>query len=727
MKKKSIRVEGMTCAMCAKTIKNAFEDDPHADVSVNVAAGRVIATYDETETGLTDIAERIERSGYKVIMESTLDDPKRERRKLLTFMLASVVLSFPLLWAMFGHLAWFSFLYVPDLFMDGIFQLVLAGIVQFVIGSRFYMGAYRSLKSRAPGMDVLVVLGTSSAYFYSVYILMTHTSPHHHPVLYFEISAIIITMVMIGNYFEHLVKERTTDALVELMHLGAKEARLIDAEGERIVPIEEVAVGDRLSVLANEQFPVDGVIVEGETHVDASAMTGESIPLHKTRDDSVIGATMNVGERVVIEARKVGLDTLLSKIIAHVEEASGDKLPIQRAVDRIASYFVPVVLLIALVNFLLHMFVLQGFGFTDAFTRSIAILVISCPCALGLATPTSILVGNGIAAKRHILYKGGEFFEIADKIDSMAFDKTGTLTRGEPRVTDFIGDDEVLSIAHGLERQSTHPVSSALTAYAEEQGVEPVDIGQFKVHGGKGIEGRASKRHVRIGTPTFMKENGIDTQEFEKDYHRLASRGKTVNYIALDRRVAGLYAVRDELKPTTKAVIEKLHAMGIETAMVTGDHRIVAEAIAEEAGIKRVFAAVLPHEKADIVKRLQADGKTTAYVGDGINDAPALKQADVGFAMGTGSDIAIGSGDVTLMSKDLSSAIRAIEVSTATLRNIKQNLFWAFSYNLVAIPLAASGRLSMVLAAVAMAFSSIMVVLNALRLKTVKLSTFEDK
>ncbi|TVP94908.1 MAG: heavy metal translocating P-type ATPase [Acholeplasmatales bacterium] len=731
MIKKALRVEGMTCTMCAKTIENTFESVEGASVKVNVGAGKVLLSYDENRYKLTDMAALIQAAGYKPVLEASLEDNAKERKRLRQRVILALVLSFPLLWAMFGHLDWFAFLYVPSLFMDGLFQLIVAGIVQFYIGARFYKSAYKSLRKKVLGMDILVVLGTSSAYFYSLYLFLEHRLSGgmgmHGPELYFEISAVIITMVLVGNYFEHVAKERTTDALVELINLGAKEARKVFDDGARMVPIDDVFVGDKIVVLASEKFPVDGKIVQGSTHSDESMITGESIPVGKKAGDTVIGATLNVGEKVVIEATKVGSDTMLSQIIATVEEASSQKLPIQRTADTVAAYFVPGVMAIALLNFLLHMVVLDGFTFAEAFTRSIAILVISCPCALGLATPTSILVGNGKAAQNHILYKGGEFFERANAIDAIAFDKTGTLTAGKPTLTDWLGDESVLTLVHAVEKESTHPISKALIVYAESRMDTASEATDFKVFQGKGIAAMVKGQRVLIGTAALMEDEGLDTRDFDAAHATLVEAAKTTNFVAVDNQVRAVYAVRDELKPTSKAVIRAMRARGIATYMVTGDNKTVAAAIAKEAGIDDVFAGVLPHEKAGIVESLQKKGHVTAFVGDGINDAPALKLADVGIAMGHGTDIAIDSSDVTLMSHDLGLVIKAIDMSKATLRNIRQNFFWAFSYNLVAIPLAASGRLSMVLAAAAMGFSSIAVVLNALRLKAFKLPEFESE
>lgn len=728
MIKKSMRVDGMTCAMCAMTITNTFEHYEGISAKVNVGAGKVLFEYDEKKYSLVEIADIVKQAGYVPVLEETLEDNKKLRLKMRRELYISMFFSIPLLWAMFGHLKWFDFIYVPNLFKDGIFQLGISGIVQFYVGRRFYLGAYNSIRKKVLGMDILVVLGTTSAYLYSIYLLFAHLfiETQMHPVYYFEISALIITMVLIGNYIEHIAKERTTDALVALVNLGAKEARVIKDGIEMMINIDDVVLGDHIIVLASEKIPVDGKVISGTSYVDESMITGESIPIKKKKDSEVIGATINLREKIIIEATKIGSDTLLSQIISTVEEASAAKPPIQRTADKIASYFVPIVVSIAILNFIIQ-FAVLGFDFSVAFERTVAILVISCPCALGLATPTSILVGNGKAAQNHILYKGGEFFELAKKIEAIAFDKTGTLTIGKPIVTDFTGNKEVLDIVYSIEKESTHPISQAVKEYGEEKGANTLEVTNFEVLEGKGIKATVLEKTIYIGSVKILEDLEIDYKEFSSEYNRLLSEAKTTNFIVIDNSVEAMYAVRDEIKDTSKSVISEMKKRGLEPYMITGDNEIVAKAIAKELGIDNIYASVLPHEKAQIVAEIQASGKVVAFVGDGINDAPALKLADVGFAMGSGTDIAIDSSDVTLMSHDLGLVIKAIDMSNATMRNIYQNFFWAFSYNLVAIPMAATGRLSMVVAAAAMAFSSIMVVLNALRLKGYKLPEFKSE
>ena len=728
MIKKSMRVDGMTCAMCAKTITNTFDNYDNISAKVNVGAGKVLFEYDESVYNLVSIAEIVKQIGYDPILEESLEDNKKLRLKLRKEIYISVIFSIPLLWAMFGHLSWFEWVYVPTILKDGIFQLIVSGVVQFYIGKRFYIAAYKSLKKKVLGMDILVVMGTTSAYFYSIYLLGVQLFGDSvmHPMYYFEISALIITMVLVGNYIEHIAKERTTDALVELINLGAKEARVLKDGVESMVGIDEVFLGDYIIVLANEKIPVDGVVIEGSSFVDESMITGESIPIKKLKGSGVIGATLNTREKLIIEATKIGSDTMLSQIISTVEEASAEKPPIQRTADKIASYFVPIVVSIAVINFLVHYFVL-GDLFTFSFTTTVAILVISCPCALGLATPTSILVGNGKAAQNHILYKGGEFFELANKIEAIAFDKTGTLTIGKPIVTNFVGNTDVLDMVYSIERESTHPISQAVKEYGEENSAKVLKVSNFETLEGKGIKANIGKDIVYIGSVKILNDLKLEYKEFEVEYNKLLNEAKTTNFVVVNYKIEAIYAVRDEIKDTSLKVITEMKKRNLEPYMITGDNSVVANAIALELGITKVYSEVLPHEKAKIISDIQKEGIVIAFVGDGINDAPALKLADIGFAMGSGTDIAIDSSDVTLMSHDLGLVIKAIDMSKATLRNIYQNFFWAFSYNLVAIPLAATGRLSMVLAASAMAFSSIMVVLNALRLKAYKLPEFKSE
>lgn len=718
MVRRTLRVEGMSCAMCAKTIENRFSEMDSIKAEVSISASKVILTYDENSYSLEIIAKIIRELGYFPILKDNLFENKKINNRLKIEMIISIVLALPLLFAMFGHIEITSFIKVPSLFMNGIFQALIAGIIQFGIGRRFYKGAYSSIKNRVFGMDILVVLGTTSAYLYSLYLLYNQLFILEvmHPVYYFEVSALIITMVLIGNYIEHIAKEKTEDALVDLINLGAKEARIYEDGEELFVDINEVKVGDTVIVLANEKIPVDGEILTGVSHIDESMISGESMPVFKEPGNLAIGGTINLQERLTIKAIHVGEEALLSQIIKSVEEASVRKIPIQRTADKIAAIFVPLVVAIAFINFVIHYFALND-GFTESFTTTIAILVISCPCALGLATPTSILVANGLAAKNQILYRGGEFFEVANKITAIAFDKTGTITNGNFEITDYFGDNKYLDYLYSVERESNHPISKAITEYAKYRNAKIISIKDFEVFKGKGIKAVINNQRVYIGSIKIIDEFEIKFGDFQDIYNKLIGEAKTVNFLIIDCEIKALYALRDEIKPTAKNTISDLKNRGIETYLITGDNEGVAMQIAKEVGIDKVYYEVLPVEKSEIIKDIQDSGDIVGFVGDGINDAPALKQADIGIALSQGTDIAINSSDLTIMNNDLGLVLESIDLSKATLRNIYGNFAWAFSYNLIAIPLAATGNMSMALAGAAMAFSSIMVVLNALRLK----------
>ena len=729
MVKKSLRVEGMTCSMCAKTIENTFNNLADITVEVLVSANKVILTYDESKYNLDGIAKIIKGLGYFPILKENLNENKQIKRKMKIELIIAIMLSMPLLLAMFSHIQLFDKLPIPALFKDGIFQMIVAGFIQFGIGRRFYKGAFISIKKNSLGMDILVVLGTTSAYLYSMYLLYNQLFVLEvmHPVYYFEVSALIITMVLIGNFIEHIAKEKTEDALVDLINLGAKEARVMIDGIETLIDIETVELDTEVIVFANEKIPVDGLIIKGSSYIDESMITGESIPVYKTINDKVIGSTINLQEKIIIKATNLGEEAVLSQIIASVEAASARKLPIQRTADKIASFFVPFVVVIALLNFLIHYMIVKD-TFTYSFTTTIAILVISCPCALGLATPTSILVGNGLAAKNQILYKGGEFFEIANKITAIAFDKTGTVTYGKFEVTDYLGESKYLDYIYSIEKESTHPISKAVTSYATLKKAKLLEISDFEAIKGKGLKATINQQTIYIGNAKIIDDFEIDINGFREDYKSLLDQAKTVNFLIVDNEVKAIYALRDEIRDTTFKVIKELKSRNIETHLITGDNKGVAKQIGKEIGIDSVYCEVLPNEKAEIIKEIQDKGNITGFIGDGINDAPALKQADIGISMGSGTDIAINSSDLTLMNEDLGLVIEAIDLSKATLRNIHQNFLWAFSYNIIAIPIAAGllfpffgFLLNPMIAGAAMAFSSVSVVTNALRLRNAKL------
>jgi Cu+-exporting ATPase len=721
----SMRVDGMTCANCAKTIENTFKLYDDIDARVNVGAGKVIFRFDEKKNSLAEIADIVTQAGYTPVLEV---DANNKDNTFKRDIIISIILTVPLLWTMWHHLGavWMT----PRLMMflmQPFVQFLLATPVQFFVGRTFFKAMYKSAQKGVFGMDALVVMGTMSAYIYSIFTWYRTGSlwidmSGGMLELYFETSATIITVILIGHYFEHIAKSRTADALVDLINLGAKEARVIKEGRETMIPVDQVKIGDIISVLAFEKIPVDGVIIEGQTYIDESMINGEPIPSFKVKDSEVIGATINQSERILIRTTRVGSDTVLSKIIETVEEVSASKPPIQRTADKISTIFVPIVVVISLSTFIVWYFFV-GDGFVPAFDAAVAVMVISCPCALGLATPTSILVGSGKAAKEGILYKGGEFFETANKVNAVCFDKTGTLTVGKPEVTDFYGDETVLDYIYSLESESVHPLSKAITDYSSD--ATKLTVSKFENVSGMGLTGVIDGQKISIGSKRLMDQLSLEVS-FEEELQKLYSDGKTVVYVAVDDTVKALIGIADVLKDNSVATVKNLHARGIETFMITGDNEFVAEVIAKKAGIKNVYAGVLPDEKAKIVQEIKSMGKFVAFVGDGVNDAPALKAADVGIAMSSGSDIAIDSSDVTLMTHDLNLVNKAIDISIATLKNIYQNFTWAFGYNIVAIPLAASGRLNPMIAGIAMAFSSVTVVLNALRLKGYKFKNYEE-
>ncbi|WP_429088040.1 copper-translocating P-type ATPase [Brassicibacter mesophilus] len=606
---------------------------------------------------------------------------------------------------------------VHSILSNGYFQLILATPVQFIIGHRFYKGAYHSLRSGGANMDVLVAMGTSAAYFYSVYNVIIGVMDY-----YFEASAVIITLILLGKMLEALAKGRTSEAIKKLMGLQAKTARVIRNGEEKDIPIEDVAVGDIIVVRPGEKIPVDGIVTDGASAVDESMLTGESLPVDKKSGDEIIGATINKFGTFKFKATKVGKDTALAQIIKLVEDAQGSKAPVQRLADKISGVFVPTVVGIALVTFLLWYFV-KG-DFTHALISAVAVLVIACPCALGLATPTAIMVGTGKGAENGILIKGGEHLEKAHQINAIVFDKTGTITKGEPEVTDIISykedENNILRIAAIAEKSSEHPLGQAIVNRAIEQGIKIDESAKFEAIPGHGIYSYIDGRDVYLGNRKLMKDKGIQIDNIEEDISRLEDEGKTAMLISLDGNASGIIAVADTVKESSKEAIERLQKMDIEIYMITGDNKRTANAIAKQVGISNVLAEVLPEHKAENVEKIKKQGKKVGMVGDGINDAPALAAADIGFAIGTGTDVAMEAADITLIKGELTDIVKAIVLSKRTMRTIKQNLFWAFAYNTAGIPLAALGFLSPMIAGAAMAFSSVSVVSNSLRLKRFK-------
>lgn len=726
--KVTLDIEGMTCAACATRIEKGLNRmEGVTSAAVNLATNSAVVEYKEGVASVEDILEKIKKLGYKgQIRNEEQDDAgrKEERLKQKQRQLAiSIILSLPLLYTMFAHMPFDIGLPMPHLLMNPWFQLLFATPVQFYIGGPFYVGAYRALRNKSANMDVLVALGTSAAYVYSLYeALRTLGNPQYMPRLYFETSAVLITLVLVGKYVEALAKGRTTEAISKLLSLQAKEATVIRHGEERKVPLEEVVIGDTIVVKPGEKIPVDGTVIAGASSVDESMITGESIPVDKKEGDYVIGATMNTNGVLTIRAEKVGKDTALANIIKIVEEAQGSKAPIQRMADVISGIFVPIVVGIAVVAFMIWYFFAAPGDLAKALEATIAVLVIACPCALGLATPTSIMVGTGKGAEQGILFKGGEYLEGTHKINAVLLDKTGTVTKGKPEVTDVLAfREDMLDYAVSAESASEHPLAHAIVEYGKKQAISLKPLEHFSAITGHGIEAVIDGKSILIGTRKLMKERSVAIAVHEDKMVELEKQGKTVMLVAIDGQLAGIIAVADTVKESSKEAIQTLKQMGIDVYMATGDNQRTAEAIANEVGIEHVYAEVLPEDKANIVEELQKQGKRVAMVGDGINDAPALAKADIGMAIGTGADVAIETADVTLVGGDLRHIPKAIELSRQTMKNIRQNLFWALFYNTIGIPVAAFGLLEPWIAGAAMAFSSVSVVTNALRLKRVKL------
>ncbi len=716
----TIDVIGMTCAACSARVEKALsKNEGIINPVVNLLQQKATIEFNPEKINIDEIIKIIEKAGYKAEIELERDTDRekelreKEIKSLKTSFIISALLSIPLFSAMFFHMAG-----VDNILTNGYFQLLLATPVQFIIGYRFYKGAFNSLRGGGANMDVLVSMGTSAAYFYSVYNLFGGVHEY-----YFEASAVIITLILLGKTFEAIAKGKTSEAIKALMGLRPKTARVVQNGEEMDIPIEKVKIGDIIVVRPGERIPVDGIIVEGDSSIDESMITGESIPIDKTIGDEVIGATINKFGSFKFEAKKIGKDTVLSQIIKLVEDAQGSKAPVQRLADKISGIFVPVVIAIALITFL--GFYLGKGEFDTALLNAVAVLVIACPCALGLATPTAIMVGTGKGAENGILIKSGEHLERAHKMDTIVFDKTGTITKGEPELTDIvvfnsIERDELLQIAASVEKVSEHPLGQSIVRKAEEELLMLKEPESFLAIPGKGLKAQLDGKEVYIGNRKLMEDTKVSIEIGEVDLLKLEEEGKTAILVSIDNKLSGIIAVADKIKDNSKLAIEELKNMGLEIYMITGDNERTAKAIANEAGIENVLAEVLPENKAEVVEKIKSEGKNVGMVGDGINDAPALVAADVGFAIGTGTDVAMEAADITLMRGDLEGVVTAIRLSHRTMRTIKQNLFWAFFYNSIGIPFAAFGFLNPMIAGAAMAFSSVSVVSNSLRLKKFK-------
>jgi len=732
MKKLIIPISGMHCASCAQKIESTLKKlDGVVNANVNFATEKATVEFDENVIDENEIYNAIEQLGYKVIKEidreakEFVDKEKEERereiRNLRTLFILSSILSIPIFILSFPE--WFKIVFP----YQNIVLLILATPVQFFVGFRFYKGAFFALKTKTVNMDTLIAVGTSAAYFYSFLVTLIPTFGNY---VYFDTSAIIITFVILGRWLEAITKGKTSEAIKKLIGLQPKTATVIRNGRELQIPIKEVVVGDIVVVKPGQKIPVDGIVVGGFSSVDESMITGESIPVEKKRGDTVIGGTVNKHGSFKFKATKVGKDTVLSQIIKLVEEAQGSKAPIQRLADKVSSYFVPTVILIAIVSFSLWYLVL-GQSLIFSLSIFIAVLIIACPCALGLATPTAIMVGTGKGAENGILIKNAEALENIHKLTTIVFDKTGTLTKGKPSVTDILADKldkkEILKYGAIAEKNSEHPLAEAIINKAKEEKLKISDPEFFEAIPGHGILAKYNGKTILFGNRNLMKKYKIKVEGLEGKIRTLENEGKTVMILALNKKIIGLIAVADTLKEFSKEAIEKLHEMGKEIIMITGDNKRTTNAIAKQLGIDYVLAEVLPEEKEKEIEKLQKKNKIVAMVGDGINDAPALAKADIGIAIGAGTDIALETGQVVLIKNDLRDVIKAIELSNYTIKKIKQNLFWAFFYNSVSIPIAAGllypftgFLLNPMIAAVAMAFSSVSIVLNSLLMKGYK-------
>ncbi|SEK08404.1 heavy metal translocating P-type ATPase [Paenibacillus polymyxa] len=738
----NLNVTGMTCAACAARIEKGLNRIPGVTgATVNLAMETAHVEYAAGSTTVSDLVSKIEQLGYGAIPQSAEDNiadvrSKDIQRKKWKWII-SAVLSLPLLWAMVAHFSFTSWIYVPELFLNPWFQLVLTTPIQFIIGWQFYVGAYKALRNGSSNMDVLVALGTSAAYFYSLYLTLRPSDVMEGmagmpvmtmPELYYETSAVLITLILVGKWFEAVAKGRSSEAIKSLMNLQATTARVVRDGQELDIPIEQVRVKDIFIVRPGEKIPVDGVVVDGRSAVDESMLSGESLPVEKGEGSPVTGATLNKNGVLRIQAERVGGDTALARIIKVVEDAQNSKAPIQRIADQISGIFVPIVVAIAVMTFLVWFFLVTPSDFAGSLEKMIAVLVIACPCALGLATPTSIMAGSGRAAEYGILFKGGEHLEMTRSVNAVILDKTGTVTNGKPELTDVmvgassLAETDLLRLLGAAEKSSEHPLAEAIVKGIADRGIELVSPTDFENIPGYGVKASVEGKQVLVGTRRLMSREGIAIDDStEQQMNELEGAGKTAMLVAVDGSYAGLVAVADTIKETSREAVARLRAMNIEVIMITGDNERTARAVAAQAGIERVLAEVLPEGKAEEVKRLQEQGKIVAMVGDGINDAPALATAHIGMAMGTGTDVAMEAADITLMRGNLNSIPDAIEMSRRTMTNIRQNLFWALGYNVIGIPIAALGFLAPWLAGAAMAFSSVSVVLNALRLQRVKL------
>ncbi|AWN19559.1 heavy metal translocating P-type ATPase [Streptococcus sobrinus] len=740
MAQETYLIDGMTCASCVATVENAVKKLPGiTSCSVNLTTEKMAVSYDDSQVNQEKIEQAVADAGYGVklfIEGQAASQEEREEKRLAGMkqrLIWSTIFTLPLLYISMG-----SMMGLPlPAFLEAASHPLTFTLVQLVltlpvmaIGWHFYRTGFKTLFKGHPNMDSLVAVATTAAFLYSLastyHVFLGHA--HHVHQLYFESVAVILTLITLGKFFETLSKGRTSEAIKKLIHLSAKEALVVRDGQEILLPIEELVLGDQVLVKPGQKIPVDGQVLSGHSSVDESMLTGESIPVEKTIGDQVYGGSINSQGALTIETQKLGKDTLLSQIIKLVEDAQATKAPIAKIADQVSGVFVPVVMGIALVTGLAW-FLLGGQSFSFALTVAVSVLVIACPCALGLATPTAIMVGTGLAAKNGILFKSGDSLELAHQVDTIVFDKTGTLTRGKPELvslTSYQADwnrEQLLRAVASLEAQSSHPISQALVDKAKEEGLSLSAVQDFENLAGFGLKGQVAGQELLVGNKALMEKEEVDLFSAQADFVQLTQEGQTPIIVASQGQLLGLLGVADQLKPDSQAAIQALQAKGIEVVMLTGDNEQTAQAIAQEAGINRVISQVLPDQKAQAIADLQAAGKKVAMVGDGINDAPALALADLGIAMGAGTDIAIESADIVLMKPDLLDVVKTLAVSQATIKTIKLNLFWAFIYNILAIPVAmgvlylfGGPLLNPMLAGLAMSFSSVSVVLNSLGL-----------
>ena len=740
MKNDTFNVTGMSCASCARTVENALNKNEDIKASVNIATEKVNIEYDENKYNFEKIKKIVENSGYGLV-ETLSEEQKMQMyedkiKSLKNKLILAAVFAIPLMYISMGHMMG---IHLPDILnpkknaaIYSIVQLLLTIPVVYA-GKDFFIHGFKNLVRKSPTMDSLIAMGASAAIIYSLYATyMTITvDPEYHMNLYFESAGTIITLILLGKLLEARTKGQTSSAIKKLIGLQPKKAKIIENGVEKEVLIENIKVGDIIVVKPGEKIAVDGKIVNGNTSVDESMITGESIPVSKNIGDKVIGGSINKNGSIQFEATEIGKDTVLSQIIKLVEEAQGSKAPISRMADIVAGYFVPIVIIIATITGIIWF--ISGSGLTAALTFFISVLVIACPCALGLATPTSIMVGTGKGAENGILIKSGEALETAHKIKTVVLDKTGTITKGKPVLTDLkvynsFNENEILQLAASAENNSEHPLAEAIINGAKERNIEFKQYDKFRAMPGYGIRATIDEKEIQIGNRKLMASRKISTESAEKDYEILSNEGKTPMFISVNNELAGLIAVADVVKETSKEAVEKMHKLGLKVIMLTGDNEKTAKYIAKEVGIDRVIAEILPFQKSEEVKKLQEAGEFVAMVGDGINDSPALAQANVGIAIGSGTDVAIESADIVLIRNDLNDVAGAIALSKATITNIKENLFWAFFYNVIGIPFAAGifyaffngPKLDPMIAAFAMSLSSVSVLMNALRLKFFK-------